>query len=219
MERTKNRPLVQGIISNKAALIFAFALAIIGTISLYSINILTVFLSLLGLFFYIVIYTILFKRKFIYGTLLGSISGSMPPVIGYVAVTNKIDLGAILLFLILTTWQMPHSYAIGIFRFDDYKNANISILPVKKGFDVTKWHMLVYIILFAVMNALLSIYDYTGIFYLVISLALSLAWLYLCIKGFNPSVNNQVWAKKMFFFSILCITVLSIMMAINPSHA
>ena len=218
MERTKNRPMAQGLISTAEALIFAFILFIIGVITLFSINTLSLIIALIGLFFYIVVYTMLFKRNSIYGTLLGSISGSTPPVIGYVAVTGRLDLGAILLFLILTTWQMPHSYAIGIFRCDDYKNAKISLLPVKKGFAITKKHMFFYIVLFAIANVLLSLCGYSGFLYLLTSLAFSIAWLYLCLQGFKLGNEDKPWARKMFFFSIVCIIALSIMMAINPAH-
>lgn len=219
MERTKNRPMAQGLVSTSQALIFAFILFIIGTITLFSINTLSISIALIGLFFYIVVYTMLFKRNSIYGTLLGSISGSTPPVIGYVAVTGKLDLGAVLLFLILTTWQMPHSYAIGIYRNDDYKNAKINLLPVIKGFNLTKKHMFFYIILFALANIFLSLLGYAGYFYLFIATVFSIAWIYLCLQGFKADNNDKIWAKKMFFFSIICITVLSIMMAINPTIA
>lgn len=217
MERTRNRPMAQGLVANTPALIFAFILLLIGSVALFLVNTLSLITALVGLFFYLVVYTMLFKRRSIYGTLLGSISGSTPPVIGYVAVTNKFDLGALLLFLLLTAWQMPHSYAIGIFRFDDYKNAKINLLPVVKGFAVTKRHMLFYIILFALANVLLSLCHYTGYFYLFVSLTFSLAWIRLCLQGFKHGNADKPWARKMFFFSIVCITSLSIMMAINPA--
>lgn len=217
MERTKNRPMVIGLTSNTQALMFAAALLIIGSTTLYFVNLISLYTALVGLFFYVIVYTMCFKRYSIYGTLLGSISGSTPIVVGYIAVTGRFDLGALLLYLILTAWQMPHSYAIGIFRFDDYKNANISLLPIKKGINATKPHMLFWIIIFAIVNTLLSLCGYTGSWYLITSSAFSLAWIYLCLTGFNRHTDNAVWARKMFFFSILCITVFSIMMAINPA--
>jgi heme o synthase len=217
MERTKNRPTALGLVSTTKTLALAFILFIVGTITLFFVNTLSLIIAEVGLFFYVVIYTIIFKRNSIYGTILGSISGSTPPVIGYVAVTNKFDLGAILLFLILTSWQMPHSYAIGIFRCNDYKNAKIKLLPVVKGFNLTKWHMLFYIIVFAIMNILLFKYNYVGYFYLVTAVAFSIAWIYLCLQGFKLENDDKTWARKMFFFSIICITALSIMMAINPN--
>lgn len=218
MERTKNRSMAQGLVSTSEALTLAFILFTIAVITLFSINTLSLVIALAGLFFYLIVYTMMFKRNSIYGTLLGSISGSTPPVIGYVAVTGKFDFGAALLFLILTTWQMPHSYAIGIFRCEDYTNANISLLPVKKGFAVTKKHMLFYIILFAIVNILLSFLGYAGYFYLFTATVFSIAWIYLCLQGFKAGNDDMRWARKMFFFSIVCITALSIMMAINP-HA
>lgn len=217
MERTKNRPMAMGIISNIHALSFAAILFIVGSAALYFVNLISLYTALIGLFFYVVVYTMCFKRSSIYGTLIGSVSGSTPILIGYIAVTGHFDFGALLLYLILAAWQMPHSYAIGIFRFDDYKNANISLLPIKKGISATKPHMLFWIIIFAIVNILLSFCGYTGFLYLITSSIFSIAWIYLCLKGFNRNTDNSVWARKMFFFSILCITALSIMMAINPT--
>lgn len=217
MERTKNRPMAQGLISNTQALSFAVLLIIIGATTLYFVNLISLYTALLGLFFYVVVYTMYFKRTSIYGTLIGSISGSTPIVIGYIAVTGHFDFGALLLYLILTAWQMPHSYAIGIFRFNDYKNANINLFPIKKGIEATKKHMLFWVILFAIVNVMLSLCNYTGILYLITASAFSAVWIYLCLKGFLRNVDNGIWARKMFFFSILCITLLSVIMAINTT--
>jgi heme o synthase len=215
MERTKNRPMALGLISNRDALIFAFILFMVGSTCLFYVNLISLYTAIIGLFFYVVVYTMLFKRNTIHGTLIGSISGSTPPVIGYIAVSGRFDLGALLLFLILTTWQMPHSYAIGIFRLEDYKKAGINLFPVKKGIALTKKHMLVWIILFTIFNTLLSLCGYTGYLYLITALLFSIAWIYLSLTGFNRNTDSNSWARKMFFFSILCITALSVMMSIN----
>lgn len=215
MERTQRRPLPQKLLSTQTALFFALILLILGCICLYYVNLIALVIALVGLFFYSIIYTMLFKRKTIYGTLIGSISGATPPVIGYVAASGRLDLGALLLFLILTAWQMPHSYAIGIFRFNDYKNAKIPLLPIVKGISATKWHMLFWIILFAIFNVMLTLSGYIGYGYLVVAMLLSLIWLYIAFKGFDPSNNDISWAKKMFFFSIIAITLLSITIIID----
>ncbi|MCX2958779.1 MAG: UbiA family prenyltransferase, partial [Serratia symbiotica] len=96
-------------------------------------NPLAMWLAVMGFVVYVGVYSLYMKRHSVYGTLIGSLSGAAPPVIGYCAVTNEPDTGALILLAIFSLWQMPHSYAIAIFRFKDYQAANIPVLPVVKG--------------------------------------------------------------------------------------
>ena len=138
MARTKKRALVTGDIPVKNALIFGTLLGILGFLILFSYtNLLTGVIGVIGVVMYVVVYGY-FKRRTVHGTLIGSISGAIPPVAGYTAVTNLIDTGAILLFLILVFWQMPHFYAIAVYRIEDYKKAGIPVLSVVKGIPTTK---------------------------------------------------------------------------------
>ena len=215
MERTKNRALVKGTIPGGSAIIFGIILGILGfSILAKYTNLLTVEVALVGIFAYVVLYGIA-KRRTVWGTVVGSISGAVPPVVGYCAVSNSLDLGAILLFLILVCWQMPHFYAIAIYRLDDYTRALIPVLPYKKGIGVTKMYMLFYVIAFTVAASLLTFYGYTGYIYLVVALVLSLTWLWFCIKGLRANVDSKLWAKKMFRFSLVVLTILSIMIIID----
>ena len=215
MNRTQNRVMVLELISKTNALIYGVFLAIIGSwLLFYFANLLTLIIALIGLFFYVVVYTLGFKRASVYGTIVGSVSGAIPPLVGYCAVTNQLDAGGVILFIILTLWQMPHSYAIAIFRFKDYTAANIPVLPIKKGIAKAKISMLGYIILFAIAITQLYFWGYTGIYYLTASLGVGLWWIYLAIKGFYAK-DDVVWARKLFGFSIIAIMILSIMMSIN----
>jgi heme o synthase len=157
-------------------------------------------------------YTLLWKRRSPFGTFIGAISGATPPVVGYCAVSDRFDLGAVLLFAILVLWQMPHFFAIGIRRSDEYAAAGIPILPVKASTQTTKLSMLLYIITFAIAAPLLTIFGYTGLAYLVITIFLSLVWLGLAIKGFwiTGHENDVRWARKMFFTSLIVLTVIFI---------
>ncbi len=214
MERTKNRPLVKRLITNQHAIRFATFLGLCGflVLALYT-NLLTVLITLTGFFVYVILYAIC-KYRSIHGTIIGSISGGVPPLVGYCAVSNRFDAGALILFLILVLWQMPHFFAIAMYRLDDYVAASIPVLPVKKGIYVTKIHMLIYIIAFMIAAQMLTLFRYTGYAYLAASVLLGLIWLGLCIKGFT-SDNNQLWAHKMFLFSLVTITVLCLMLSID----
>lgn len=130
MERTKHRATVTGKISRTKATIFAVILLGLGIYFLQPTTY-ALFTSLVGWLVYVAFYTP-FKSKTVHATLIGSIAGATPPVVGYTAVTNQVDLGAILLFIILVTWQMPHFYSISIFRQEEYHTAGVPVLSVKK---------------------------------------------------------------------------------------
>ncbi len=214
MARTKHRALVTGRISPQHALLFAVSLGIVGLVilGLYT-NLLATFVAFVGFFIYVALYSI-WKYRTSYATLVGSISGATPPVIGYCAASGTFDLGALLLFMILVLWQMPHFFSIAVYRLDDYTAASIPVLPTVKGMVTTKIHMLLYIIGFTASTILLSFFGYTGTAYLVVALLVSLAWLLLCIKGFQ-STNERLWARQMFAVSLVVIMALSIAISVN----
>ena len=204
MERTKNRPLVTGLVAGYNAIIFAICLGLAGHFILFVYtNLLTVLVASIGFFVYVILYSF-WKCRTIYGTAIGSIAGATPPVIGYCAVSNQLDLGAVLLFMLMVFWQMPHFFAIAIYHFDDYVTANMPLLPIKKGMLRTKIHMLLYILGFIFTASLLTVFNYTGYMYLLVILALGLLWLGLSIRGFK-SQHDQVWGQKMFHFSLIMI--------------
>ncbi len=202
MARTKKRPLVQGTISGRNALIFATVLGTLGfgTLALWT-NWLTVGVGTLGFVDYVVLYGWA-KRKGPFGTIVGSISGATPPLAGYTAVSNHLDAAGILFFLILVCWQMPHFYGIAMYRAKDYANAHIPVLPVKKGMHAAKVSTMLYIIGFIIVSGLLTVYGYTGYIYLGLMSALGLMWFYKGLTGFS-SQDDVAWGKKMFLFSLI----------------
>lgn len=216
MLRTQNRVMVRGQISKLSAFIYAIILAVSGSAALviYA-NYLTLYIALIGLFFYVVVYTLGFKRNSVYGTLVGSISGAVPPIVGYCAVSNQIDAGAIILFVMLVIWQMPHSYAIAIFRFKDYQSANIKVLPVAKGISSAKISMIGYCAAFAIISTLLYFFHYAGIFYLIVSIIVGVWWFKLALDGLKAQ-DDVKWARKVFGFSLIVVMALSLLMAVNP---
>jgi protoheme IX farnesyltransferase len=157
MARTKKRALATGEISIKNALIFGILLGLIGgSLLLIYTNLLTFFIAFAGFLIYVFPYSF-GKYRTSYGTLIGSIAGAAPPLVGYCAVSNHFDLGALILFLIVVFWQMPHFYAIALYRFNDYSRAGIPVLPVKKGAYVTKMHMVLYTVAFIIAAVMLTV--------------------------------------------------------------
>ncbi len=209
MERTRKRALVTGVISPKNALIFGYALFTLGVLILYFFtNTLAFILSLVGFFVYVFWYTMALKRHSTHSTLLGGIAGAMPPVVGYVSVLGAIDAGAVLLFLLLTIWQMPHSFGIALYRLSDYKKANVPVLPLRKGILATKIQIGVYIFLFLIIATSFYFFKLAHEVYIVIISLLSLWWLALSLKGFRLKEGEEkMWAKSIFKFSIIILSV------------
>lgn len=214
MKRTNKRALVSGKVTGMQALAYASVLGIIGfTILATQTNILTLCLGAIGFIDYVALYT-WSKRHTVFATLVGSISGAMPITAGYTAATNTLDIGALLLFIILLLWQMPHFYAIALFRQSDYAAAHIPVLPIVKGKHYAKVQILLYIVAFAIAIATSTIYSITGYTFLVVMLALTGVWLWRGWQGFT--VQDDVrWARKMFLFSLVIILTLSILLSVD----
>lgn len=209
MDRTKNRPLARRLISIQNAAFMGVLLALLGTVILIlGTSLLTTVLALLGLFFYVFVYSFL-KYQTSYGTLIGSIAGAIPPVVGYTAASSTFDLGALILFVIIAMWQMPHFYAIAIYRQDDYAKASIPVFPQIKGMKKAKIHMVGYLLAFIGANAFLTLSGYTNSLFAVIMSLVGLLWLALSLQGFKAK-NDQTWARKMFIFSLIVVMTLSI---------
>lgn len=213
MKRTKKRAIAQGLVSGRTALIYATVLGLLGFagLVLYT-NLTTVVIGLIGLIDYVILYGYS-KRKSVYGTLVGSISGATPPLAGFTAVTGHLNTGGILLFLILTFWQMPHFYAIAMYRFKDYAAANIPVLPLKQGMRVAKLHILSYIFWFVIATLLLFLDGYTGVVYLIVMLALGIWWLWSAAQGFRIGIDDTRWARKIFFQSLAVLTIFCLLVS------
>jgi len=210
MKRTQGRALVTHNISAKAALGYAAILLLAGFCLLIPLtNWLVVVLGAVAFFSYVVLYGIA-KRKTAFGTLVGTLPGGLPPVAGYVAVTGTLELAALLLFLLLLSWQMAHFYSIAMRRHDDYKAAGLPVWAVVHGMDATKHQIVGFIVLFIVASVLLTVFGYTGILFAVVTSTLGVIWL-LKARG----VANEQWAKRMFLFSLVVLLATITMIAIG----
>jgi protoheme IX farnesyltransferase len=215
MVRTCNRVLAKGLMSPKVAVLYASLLGIAGTALLWATtSILSLAVVLTGLAIYVGLYSLCLKRHSVHGTIIGSLAGAAPPLAGYCAVSNRFDLGALILLVMFSLWQIPHSYAIAIFFKDDFTAAAIPILPVKHGIPAAKKHIIVFIPAFTVAALMLTFEGYTGYGYFAVTAAAGLSWLYLALSGSKTSDDRQ-WAKKLFAFSVITIFALSVMMSID----
>lgn len=205
MERTKNRPTVTGEIKPAAVLWLGISASILGLASLYLATPLAALLGFLGLFFYAVPYTMWSKRKTVYNTEIGSIAGAMPPLIGWAAIYPDLTHPAIIgLFVHAVIWQMPHFYAIAIRKHEEYRAANIPMLPVVKGIQRTCMQTNLYLTALIVASCL---FWSLSLGLMLVALLSSVSWLLLSIVGYRK-MDSEKWAKFMFLFSLFHMTVL-----------
>ena len=207
MQRTQQRPIPTGHLSNRHALIFAFAIgAIAMAILIILVNTLTAVLTFLSLIGYAVIYTMYLKRATPQNIVIGGAAGAAPPVLGWTAITGVIDPNSLWLFLIIFAWTPPHFWALAIHRRDEYAKVDIPMLPVTHGIKFTRLHVLLYTILLIIVTIFPYLVKMSGPFYLVSTLILDGIFLYYVIK-LQKSLKDGI-AMKTFGFSIVYLMLL-----------
>jgi protoheme IX farnesyltransferase len=215
MKRTKSRPLITGAVSPMGALLFSIFLAISGMyILLQYTDVLVAWLGLTGFIVYVWLYGAFTKRKSLYGTLVGSVSGAIPIVAGYVAATHTIDIQAVLLFLILFFWQEPEFYSIAIYRRKEYKAANIPVISVVLGVKRAQKEIFIYTILFVIASLLLAVVGSAGYCYLAVMTLAGIYWILLGKKGLHTN-DPDGWARHMFHTSLNILLLFCFMISID----
>lgn len=214
MARTFNRPVAQGKVSIVHALVFAFVLAVTGFIALaVLVNMLTAWLTLLGLVGYAVIYTMYLKRATPQNIVIGGLAGAVPPLLGWTAVTGEIHAYALLLVLIVFTWTPPHFWALAIHREKDYAKAKIPMLPNTHGVDFTKTCIVLYTVLLCLICVLPYVTGMSGALYLAGSTLLNGYFLYMALKlKYKPEPDT---AMATFKFSIIHLMVLFVVLLVD----
>jgi protoheme IX farnesyltransferase len=216
MERTKKRAVASGALQGRNAVLFSVVLGALGIAVLAAwVNWLVVAIGVAGFVDYVWLYAMFTKRRSVHGTLVGSISGAMPILAGYCAVSGRLDAGATLLFLALFFWQMPEFYSISIYRRAEYKAAGVPVMSVVKGVRSTTVQIVIYTAAFVVATLLLPAFGYVGWVYLVIMAGLNAYWLRLGIRGLAAK-NREAWARRMFHFSLVILLAYSALLAVGP---
>jgi heme o synthase len=214
MARTHKRPLVKGSISSKNAIYFAAFLGISGVFILsYWVNVLTAVLTFITLIGYAGIYTGYLKRATSQNIVIGGLAGAAPPLLGWTAVTNQLDPNALLLVLIIFTWTPPHFWALAIYRLEDYRHAEIPMLPVTHGVNYTKLHIILYTVLLCIVTILPYAVGMSGLVYLFGTLLLNLRFLYLVVLLYKTSEPKV--ALKTFSFSIIYLLILFVIILVD----
>ncbi len=213
MERTKSRPTVTGRMSLGRVLLLGFSLILLGTIALAQTTIMATVIGLIGVFVYIVLYTMWSKRRNTLNTVIGSFSGATPPLIGWAAIDPQFHYFPhipIMLFLIMFVWQIPHFLALAMRRCEEYRAAGIPMLPVVHGFGVTKRQIVVW------TACLLPFPFYLGelgMIFISIATLLNVGWLTLGLVGWKMK-DDIKWASLMFVYSLNYLTIMFVMMVV-----
>lgn len=215
MPRTKKRATVTGEVSARRLTFISIVFGLIGfAILAVHVNWLTTLLGAIGYVDYVVLYG-WSKRTTPWSTLIGTISGSVPIVAGYTAVTNRFDLTALLLGLLMVFWQMVHFYAIAIFRVKDYAAGKLPVWSVRYSVKSTQQWIIFYTLVYLIAVVHLSLLASAGWVFLIVIGGMGLYWLVLGLKGFRHE-SPEKWARGMFGFSLITLLVLAAGVAFAP---
>ena len=218
MTRTCLRPIPTGKINRDHALIFGVALSIISVCGLYYFsNLLSAFLLLVTISFYLFVYTIWLKRKTPQNIVIGGASGALPPVIGWTIATNSLTIEPITFFLIIFYWTPSHFWALSLYKAEDYSKAKIPMLPITNGIEETKKKIFVYSLFMLPVIILPYIIGFTGKMFLASSLALTVYYNYICydLYKFKKDKFDLNKAKKVFGYSILYLFLIFVLFLID----
>ena len=205
MTRTCLRPIPTGRVQKNQALWFGIFLSIISISLLYlTANLVSSILLAVTIGFYFFIYTIWLKRRTPQNIVVGGAAGALPPVIGWAIATNSVSVESVILFLIIFIWTPSHFWALSLYKSSDYKKAKIPMLPITSGVQTTKLNILIYSLLMAPIVALPYVFNFGGLFYLILSSLMTTYYIYLCVALFNEKNNkvSNIIARKIFIYSI-----------------
>jgi len=218
MTRTCLRPIPTGKVNRNQALVFGISLSIFSVIALdYYSNRISASLLLFTILFYVFVYTIWLKRKTPQNIVIGGASGALPPVIGWTIANNNLALEPITLFLIIFFWTPSHFWALSLFKADDYKKANIPMLPLTNGIENTKINILIYSILMLPVVIAPYLIGFVGNIYLISSLLLTFYYIFICYElySFKKNKFEISQAKKVFSYSILYLFLLFVLFLVD----
>lgn len=207
MDRTKERPVAQGVLKPLNVILFAVGMAALSALVLFAfVNTLTALLTMASMVGYAIIYTMFLKRSTPQNIVIGGAAGAAPPVLGWTAVTGQLHPEALLLFLIIFVWTPPHFWALAIKRQKDYARAKVPMLPVTHGIAFTKLHIMLYTVLLVIVSIIPFLIFMSGTLYLVGAIGLGAGFAYYAWKLYHA--EGDEYAMKTFGYSIFYLTAL-----------
>ena len=218
MTRTCLRPIPRGSLQKNQALYFGTALSLVSVFGLYYFtNLLSASLLLFTILFYVFVYTIWLKRKTPQNIVIGGASGALPPVIGWTIATNSISIEPITYFLIIFLWTPSHFWALSLYKVQDYKKANIPMMPITNGIESTKKNIFIYSLLMLPAVVLPYLVGFVGEVFLLAGLTLTFYYIYLCFQLYRFKKNKfeTKKAQQIFGYSILYLFLIFVLFLLD----
>lgn len=212
MQRTARRPLAAGRMTPAEGLSYGLALCLISYYLLAGfVNLTAALLSLAGIFYYVIFYSIWLKKATVQNIVIGGGAGAIPPMVGWAAATGHLSLAAWILFLIIFLWTPPHFWALAIVRMKDYERAGVPMLPVVKGERETRLQILIYTFLLVGVTLLLPVMKATGMVYLVSAIVLGFWLIYAAWRVWKVPGNKVAWRMYRWSSMYLAFIFLALM--------
>jgi protoheme IX farnesyltransferase len=219
MERTKRRPLVTGVMSARRATLFAFGLEVVAfaTLAVW-VNQLSAWLAISATAFYVVVYTMVLKRRSKQNIVIGGAAGAVPVLVGWAAVTNSLGWTPVLLFLVIFIWTPPHFWALAVRYRDDYQAANVPMMPVVASLRRTTLEILIYSVLLWALTLLIGPSAHLGWVYAISSTVLGGMFTWSALRLYQHARTDKAdvaEAMRLFHFSITYLSALFVLMAVD----
>ena len=218
MSRTCLRPIPTGKVNKNQALIFGITLSVISVVALdYFTNRVSAGILLFTIIFYVLIYTIWLKKRTSQNIVIGGAAGALPPVIGWTIATGSLSLEPLVFFLIIFFWTPSHFWALSLYKSEDYKKANIPMLPLTNGIESTKVNIFVYSLIMLPVIIFPYVINFVGLVFLIPSLLLTIYYNYLCfdLYKFKKNKFSAKKAKSIFGSSILYLFLVFVLFLID----
>ena len=218
MSRTCLRPIPTGKVNKNQALIFGITLSVISVVALdYFTNRVSAGILLFTIIFYVLIYTVWLKKRTSQNIVIGGAAGALPPVIGWTIATGSLSLEPLVFFLIIFFWTPSHFWALSLYKSEDYKKANIPMLPLTNGIESTKVNIFVYSLIMLPIIIFPYVIDFVGLVFLIPSLLLTIYYNYLCfdLYKFKKNKFSAKKAKSIFGYSILYLFLVFVLFLID----
>ncbi|MCB0179963.1 MAG: heme o synthase, partial [Anaerolineae bacterium] len=200
--------------SPQETLIFGLVLSTLSFLLFASlVNTLSAILSTLGILYYVFFYTLYLKRSTIHNIIIGGAAGAIPPLVGWAAVTNNLELSAFYLFAIIFFWTPPHTWALALMVEKDYAKARVPMLPVVMGEQETTYQIFLYSILLITVTLLPFTFGMLGWFYLIVATVLGARFIQLAWQLWRD--YNKAVSRKLYKYSQSYLALLFIVMAID----
>ena len=218
MSRTCLRPIPTGKVNKNQALIFGITLSVISVVALdYFTNRVSAGILLFTIIFYVLIYTIWLKKRTSQNIVIGGAAGALPPVIGWTIATGSLSLEPLVFFLIIFFWTPSHFWALSLYKSEDYKKANIPMLPLTNGIESTKINIFIYSLMMLPVIIFPYVINFVGLVFLIPSLLLTIYYNYLCfdLYKFKKNKFSAKKAKSIFGYSILYLFLVFVLFLID----